>query len=1041
MTSYRYGLFAFFFRWVTLGLATWHLARAKSEDGGVFSGSTSACAACKEEYMPVCTSFGILVLNACVAECQGLSVGPCPGTEAPHRGATDLFTTEERATGGQERQAFLASGAPIPRDVLFRLREEGYFFVGRQAVSPQFNAIPRRDDASQATRSDMGTTDLSHLTKRHLVSVLLPEGYVYVNPDPEALLQARRRLEELPSRVAGTPSWAADGPDLNDGLGQAQGGTHVRRRGTHSRGQEGPRERHLRLVGKDNRKEVPGAGGVFNHIFYMTQQRNGSMYQCTGSMVGRAVAVTAAHCLFDPDTNTWASEVTIFHGAFQGFFSDTAGASRFFAFAGWTRDGDYAWDFAIMFVDAPLGDALGYFSIQQNCGEVNISLTLAGYPGDKQPFTMWKDTCLVSFARSGASCLATNWDHTCDTTEGSSGSPMWDAAGNLRAVHVVSYRSKELNAATPLRKEMQDAILAARLAWDGSNWYPSNYFPAQPPPPSPPPPYQRGAPIRLIHEGAVHPSKGRIELWMNGVWGTVCDDFWDNDDAMVVCRRLGYPHGVARRGGFFPPGTGPIYLDNVGCVGNETDILDCAFEGDTSDCSHTEDAGVECHGAKPLAPTLPPLAPPSPPAQPKQPVAPIRLMNFTSQSSRIGRVEVLINGTWGTVCDDFWSDEDAAVVCRQLGFAGGRAFSEAFFGAGDGPIALDDVACSGTEDGLLACPHDADASDCSHAEDAGVECLDWPPPSPPSPPPLPAYPPAPNQHPGPRNLSSPPTRPPRPPVLRPPSPAFQPPASLLRPAASQRPPPSKQQASLPGPRSTPLPAPSSASRSQPPRRAPSWPPSNPVWRPGSSKPNFTSPPRLVAYEPRPHVSPPRPSGHATAPSPVPRSQPPPSLPRGQPPGPVRRPVSPKPPALNFSPSYSPRPTPHTSSAPPPPAFRPPSSYRLPPTHGSTPHTLPSPPRRPTAGVSPPNLEVRHPALSPPLSPFLARPRPPPLPLLPKHTPHLPPSRPPSRGPTPAARLTWPPPPPPPRPPRPHPPPPPQSSANPTPSQATGRRQR
>lgn len=55
-----------------------------------------------------------------------------------------MLTHVERATGGQERQAFLASGAPIPRDVLFRLREEGYFFVGRQAVSPQFNAIPRR---------------------------------------------------------------------------------------------------------------------------------------------------------------------------------------------------------------------------------------------------------------------------------------------------------------------------------------------------------------------------------------------------------------------------------------------------------------------------------------------------------------------------------------------------------------------------------------------------------------------------------------------------------------------------------------------------------------------------------------------------------------------------------------------------------------------------------------------------------------------------------------------------------------------------------
>jgi len=222
------------------------------------------------------------------------------------------------------------------------------------------------------------------------------------------------------------------------------------------------------------------------------------------------------------------------------------------------------------------------------------------------------------------------------------------------------------------------------------------------------------------------PDLGRVEIYHNGTWGTICDDHWDIKDAAVVCRMLGFPYAwtALSFGENGVVGTGPIWLDDVACTGNENSLTECRHSGWlVHNCDHMEDAGVYCSNSS--RPDGYPVSAVNDSNKIEQPTSvQVRLVN--GSSDREGRVEVFYKGEWGTVCDDDFDIQDAHVICRMMGFPGAvSALVEGRFGAGNNSqeIVLDDLWCRGHETSLVSCiSRRWGSSDCGHEEDAGVVC-------------------------------------------------------------------------------------------------------------------------------------------------------------------------------------------------------------------------------------------------------------------------------------------------------------------------------
>ena len=201
--------------------------------------------------------------------------------------------------------------------------------------------------------------------------------------------------------------------------------------------------------------------------------------------------------------------------------------------------------------------------------------------------------------------------------------------------------------------------------------------------------------VRLV--GGPSPGEGRLEVYYRGRWGTVCDDYFTDSAARVVCYQLGYGRSGRFIGNRYGAGSGRIWLDDVQCKGTETNIGDCRHrDWGIHDCGHGEDVSVSCNI--------------------------VRLVGGSYQ--REGRLEVYHNGVWGTVCRDYFNDAAAKVVCNMLGYGYIGWNIGTRYGAGRGRIWLDDVQCSGTETNITQCRHNGwGRHNCTHSQDVSVSCI------------------------------------------------------------------------------------------------------------------------------------------------------------------------------------------------------------------------------------------------------------------------------------------------------------------------------
>ncbi|XP_070537245.1 scavenger receptor cysteine-rich domain superfamily protein-like [Ptychodera flava] len=191
--------------------------------------------------------------------------------------------------------------------------------------------------------------------------------------------------------------------------------------------------------------------------------------------------------------------------------------------------------------------------------------------------------------------------------------------------------------------------------------------------------------VRL--SGGNTPYEGRLEVFKDGQWGTVCGYGFTSVDAKIVCKELGMfgnEDAKAVPASYFGDGSGPISMSGVHCKGSETSLFECSYKTDRGKfCDRKFDVGIICQTMT-------------------------RLQTVQSANSkREGLVQVYDEGVWKNVSNTHWSNTNADVLCKELGYVYG-AIRENCTSCPIQPsdTQISDLQCTGIEHSVRACTYE-----------------------------------------------------------------------------------------------------------------------------------------------------------------------------------------------------------------------------------------------------------------------------------------------------------------------------------------------